>query len=141
MGAKCAKGSNQEYGDLPRKGDGDEEEVGELEIKEVDNGGSINDLIKEVNKVVAEWADNYQPISDSKDATLKASGMEKKKTAGAKECMLGLSVAVVADAKMTPKEFEDSISFIEEAPFVQFQIAEKWDSITSNLKEWVEAYI
>ena len=59
MGAKCAKGSNQEYGDLPRKGDGDEEEVGELEIKEVDNGGSINDLIKEVNKVVAEWADNY----------------------------------------------------------------------------------
>ena len=98
-------------------------------------------MIKEFNSLVAKWVETYQPIIDAKNATLEASGMEKKKSAGAKECMLGLAVAVVADAKMTPKEFEDSISFVEEAPFVQFQIADKWDGISSNLKTWVEAYI
>ena len=120
-----------EYGDVPKKkGEDDEEEVGELEIKEVENGGSINELIKEVNQLVADWTENYQPISDAKDETLKAAGFEKKKTAGPKECILGLVVAAVADAKMTPKELEDSIGFKEEAPFVEFQLDEKWSPIT-----------
>lgn len=104
MGSKCSKGGNFEYGALPKKGKDDDDETGELEIKEVENGGSINDLIRQVNKLIAEWAENYQPITDAKDATLKSCGMEKKKEAGVKECMMGLIVTVVADAKMTQKE-------------------------------------
>jgi hypothetical protein len=46
MGAKCSKGGNMEYGDLPKKGNDDDDETGELEIKEVYNGGSINLLIR-----------------------------------------------------------------------------------------------
>ena len=68
MGTKCSKGSNFEYGDLPKKKGGDDD-VGELELKEVENGASINELIKEFNELVAQWNDNYAPVSDAKDAT------------------------------------------------------------------------
>ena len=71
------------------------------ELPEVENGKSINELIKEINAVVKEWREIYTPIKDGKNDTLKAAGMDKKKSAGAKEVMLGLAVAAVADAKMS----------------------------------------
>ena len=67
--------------------------------------------------------------------------MEKKKTAGVKECMMGLAVTMVADAKMTQKELENSISFTEEEPYVQFEVAEKWFTARDKLKEWIMAYV
>ena len=92
-----------EYGNLPKMGLGgdDDDDKDPLKIKPIENGMSINELIGEFNGVVDEFTEQYAPLEDGKDAALKASGMEKKKTAGAKECMLGLAVAAVAEAKMT----------------------------------------
>merc|ERR1711998_717933 len=60
----------------------DGEEV--LEIPEVENGQSINELIREVNAVVGEWTEIYQPVTDARGATKDACDMKGKKTATVK---------------------------------------------------------
>lgn len=143
MGAKCSKGVNMgEYGNIPKKKkqdgvDDEEEEEDELKIPEVKNGMSINELIGEVNDVISQWTDTYQPISDAADAAKKPCGMEKKKEAGIKQCMLGLAVAMVANGE----DLKKSINFVEESPFIEINAEERWVEVFDKIKEWINAYI
>ena len=60
MGAKCSRGEMGEYGNIEKKKKGEYDDAEEeLEIEEVENGQSINELIREVNEVVAGWTENY----------------------------------------------------------------------------------
>ena len=104
MGAKCARGEMPDYGDIQKKPGQQPEEEDDLEIAEVKNGGSINDLIREVNEVIAGWTENYQPVADARDATKNACGMEKKKKAGVKEALMGLAVTMVSDGNMSQQD-------------------------------------
>jgi len=40
------------------------------QIPEVENGLSINDLIKEVNTIIGGWTDIYKPITSGRKDTL-----------------------------------------------------------------------
>ena len=47
-------------------------------IPEVENGMSINELIKEFNGIISEWTDIYKPIKSGRTNTLDSCGMSKK---------------------------------------------------------------
>ena len=129
-----------DYGNIPKKnkaGGPEEEEVGELEIPEVENGMSINTLIREINAVTSQWTDTYGPISDAADATKKQCGMEKKKTAGVRECLLGLAVTMVANEE----DLEKAFKFHEEHPFIEVEAEERWVRVYDKIKDWINAYI
>ena len=47
-------------------------------IPEVENGMSINELIKEFNGIISEWTDIYKPITSGRTKTLDSCDMGKK---------------------------------------------------------------
>ena len=63
--------------------------------------------------------------------------MEKKKTAGVRECLLGLAVTMVANEK----DLEKSFIFVEEQPFIEVEAEERWTRVFDSIKEWINAYI
>ena len=48
------------------------------QLPEVENGMSINELIKEFNGIISEWTDIYLPITSGRTNTLDKCNMGKK---------------------------------------------------------------
>ena len=67
--------------------------------------------------------------------------MEKKKSAGLKEAMVGLSVKMVSDANMTIDDLKKCIVFTDEKPFFEIKGEDVYVGIYEKIKEWIEAII
>lgn len=111
------------------------------QIPEVENGLSINDLIKEVNSIISGWTDIYQPITKGRTDSLDATGMKDKKGANIQHALMGLIVTMVSDLNMTIEDIKKSITITTESPFIQVATEEKYMKIYESIKEWIIAYV
>ena len=81
-------------------------------IPEVENGLSINDLIKEVNGIIDGWTGVYKPVTSGRKDTLDATNMADG-GANIQHAIMGLVVTMVADLNMTKEDIKKQITIIK----------------------------
>jgi len=111
------------------------------QLPEVENGGAINELIKEINEIISSWTDLYSPITEWRKKTLESCSMEGKTGASIKDALLGLIVTMVSDLNMTIEDLKKVISFKTEAPFIDIKTVDKYMAVYEAIKEWVMAFV
>ena len=70
------------------------------QLPEVPNGLSINEMVKEINSIIASWTDVYKPIMNGRKDTLEKCKMNGK-AATIQHALMGLIVTMVSDLNMT----------------------------------------
>jgi len=111
------------------------------QLPEVENGLSINDLIKEINTIISGWTDIYQPITKGRKETLDSCAMGEKGGASVKTALMGLIVTMVADLDMGLEDIKKAVTIIDEAPFIKIETVDKYMDIYNKIKDWIMAYV
>ena len=111
------------------------------QLPEVENGLSINDMIKEVNGIISSWTDVYKPITAGRKESLEKCKMENKSGATIKHALMGLIVTMVSDLNMSIEDIKKSVTIETEAPFIKLEAAEKYMDIYNSIKAWIMAYV
>ena len=111
------------------------------QLPEVENGLSINDVIKEINGIISSWTDVYKPITAGRKESLEKCKMQDKSGASIKHALMGLIVTMVSDLNMTKEDIKKSVTIEAEAPFIKLEAGEKYMDIYNSIKDWIMAYV
>ena len=110
------------------------------EIKQIEDGGSVNDIVDRINEAASLWDEVAGPCNDLKKRCLKHSTLDKTAGSNIVHVVLGLCVASVADANMTLDQMKNQFKFTDKKPYLTMGAFEKYVELSNDLPDWISAY-
>ena len=116
------------------------EEKDDGSIKQIEGGGSVNELIDTINGLSDQWNEMYGPIKEKCKEGIKNSGMDKTPGSNIKHVILGSIVAIIADAELSVEDLKKAIKITDEEPYLHFEVSPKWMNVVEVIPAWIKSY-
>jgi hypothetical protein len=120
-----------------------QEEYKKPQEEEVDGAASLNELVREFNRLGSKWANIYQPIFKAKQALYKTAGLTKVKGSNLKHVVKGLPLVLVVEAKsITQEKLVNAIKIDitnkeEPVSFAIDELSAQGEAMLESFKEFV----
>jgi len=109
-------------------------------VSHVEGAESLNSLVNNVNGLIDQWNDIYDPIKGKTGAILKTAGLGNTKGATVKHALVGVITSMAAMADFRLDDLKKMIKFKKEVPFIELGLVGTFAEINMDLVSLIQAY-
>ena len=117
--------------------------AGSDDIPEVNGANTLNQLVRDINRITNRWEQIQSEVQKKKTATLFWAGLEKTPGSNFQHVIFGMFISAMTDSDLSVDELKKIIKVKEEAPFFEIKATEqvqKFEKLIECLPAWILEY-